>query len=45
MPQSINEESTLKQYIAERLASLIPILQKVAMGDFSEEIEIPENEY
>ena len=33
-----------KEYVAKRLATIKIILQKVAMGDFSENIEIPETE-
>jgi len=33
-----------KKQVAERLSKLTPILQKVAMGDFSENIVVPEQE-
>ena len=33
-----------QKYAAERLNAITPILQKVALGDFSENIEIPEKE-
>jgi len=33
-----------KKQVAERLSQLTPILQKVAMGDFSENIFVPEKE-
>lgn len=34
----------IKKYAEERLAKITPVLQKVAMGDFSENVEIPEKE-
>ena len=34
----------IKKYATERLAKLTPVLQKASMGDFSEEVEIPEKE-
>jgi len=33
-----------KKNILEKLNNIIPILQKISMGDFSEKIEIPEAE-
>lgn len=33
-----------KQHVARRLAAVTSVLQKVAMGDFSEYIEVPEKE-
>lgn len=33
-----------KQDVAKRLAAVVPVLQKVAMGDFTGKIEIPEKE-
>jgi PAS domain S-box-containing protein len=33
-----------KKQVAERLSRLTPILQKIAMGDFSENVAIPEKE-
>ena len=30
-----------KEYVKERIAQLTPLLQKAAMGDFSEKVEIP----
>jgi methyl-accepting chemotaxis protein len=33
-----------KKYVASRLEELIPIFQKIAAGDFSVKIEIPEKE-
>jgi len=45
MPNS--EEKKLKQYkeyVKKRLATITPLLQKAAVGDFSEKIEIPQKE-
>lgn len=44
---SNSEEKELKkykEYVKKRLAKLTPLLQKAAVGDFSEKIEIPQKE-
>ncbi len=33
-----------KEYAAERVAKIVPILQKISMGDFSGKLKIPEKE-
>ena len=40
----LDELKKYKEYVKKRLAELTPILQKAAIGDFSEKIEIPEKE-
>jgi hypothetical protein len=48
MAKKINKKyKTLKEYkefVKKRLADFIPLLQKISMGDYSGEIEIPEEE-
>lgn len=41
---SAKDMREFKKYITKRLGTLVPVLQKAAMGDFSENIEIPEKE-
>ncbi len=41
---SKSELEQYKQYASTRLSQIIPMLQRYAMGDFSENIEIPEKE-
>jgi two-component system, cell cycle sensor histidine kinase PleC len=38
------EVETYKKFVSEQLSQLTPLLQKYALGDFSKEIEIPEEE-
>ena len=40
----LDELKKYKEYVKKRLTELTPILQKAAIGDFSEKIEIPEKE-
>jgi len=45
MPKPDSKElKEYKEYVRKRLTKLTPILQKAAMGDFTEEIKIPEKE-
>lgn len=44
MPQEDRKLKEYKKYVTERLGELIPIFQRVASGDFSSEIKIPERE-
>ncbi len=44
MPTGSQELKKYKEYVKERLAKLTPILQKAAVGDFTEKIETPEKE-
>ncbi|MAG12303.1 hypothetical protein CL630_00625 [bacterium] len=39
-----NEEKEYKEHVKERLDDIILILQKIALGDFSENIDIPQKE-
>ncbi len=39
-----DELKKYKEYVSIRLGKVMPVLQKVAMGDFSQKIEIPEEE-
>lgn len=45
MPKpALKELKKYKEYIKKRLGKLTPILQKAALGDFTEEIKIPGKE-
>ena len=45
MPKSgLKELEKYKEYVKKGLAKLTPLLQKAAVGDFTEKIEIPEKE-
>src|SRR5581483_9351400 len=39
---TLSEET--KKYIVDKLSSLIPIFAKASIGDFSQDVEIPEEE-
>ncbi len=41
---SKSEFEQYKQYVSTRLNQIVPMLQKYAMGDFSENIKVPEKE-
>ncbi len=43
--QADNEElRKYKEYVSTQLGKVVPVLQKVAMGDFSQRIDVPEEE-
>ncbi|RQW81440.1 MAG: hypothetical protein EHM79_19615, partial [Geobacter sp.] len=47
MPVKNNDNQKIKiykKYVASRLEELIPVFQKIAAGDFSVKIKIPEKE-
>ena len=44
MPTSKSEFKKYKKYIKKQLSGMMPVLVKIALGDFSAKIKIPEKE-